>query len=65
MNATRVPIETRSASLSSGTMAARIETMIATTIVLNTGVCDLALTCANCLGSMPSRPIANRMRVCP
>ena len=37
----------------------------ATMIVLFTGVMLFGLTLANIDGSRPSRPIANRMRVCP
>ena len=33
--------------------------------VLFTGVCVRGLTRANDFGSRPSRPMANRMRVCP
>ena len=65
MNAVSVPIDTMSASLSSGMKPARMLTTIATMIVLFTGVIDRGLTLANIDGSRPSRPIANRMRVCP
>ena len=65
MNATRVPIDTISARLSSGTRPASRPTTVATTTVLLTGVILRGLTLANIDGSRPSRPIANRIRVDP
>ena len=65
MNATRVPIDTMSASLSSGTRPASNPTTMATTMVLLIGVMVRGLTLANIDGSSPSRPMANRIRVDP
>ena len=57
MKATRVPIETRSHRLDSGTKPASSATAIATTIVENTGVCVRGIDRANAFGMSPSRPI--------
>ena len=65
MNATSVPMDTMSASLSSGTRPASRPTTVATMTVLLTGVMVRGLTLANIDGSRPSRPIANRIRVEP
>ena len=63
--AANVPIEVASANWPKGTNAARIEMMTVTMIVLFTGVWVLGFTLVNTFGSIPSRPMANRMRVWP
>ena len=65
MKAVSVPMDTMSASLSSGTTAARTAAAVATITVLLTGVIVRAFTVANREGSSPSRPMANKMRVWP
>ena len=53
MNAVSVPMDTMSASLSSGTKPARIDAAIATITVLFTGVIVRAFTAANRDGQQP------------
>ena len=65
MNAVSVPMDTMSASFSSGMKAASADAAMATITVLLTGVIVRVFTRANRDGSSPSRPIAKRMRVCP
>lgn len=60
-----MPIEVISARKLMGSTPARIATTIDTMMVFATGVMVRGLTFWNTLGAMPSRDMANRMRVCP
>ena len=65
MKATSVPMLVISARKLIGSRPASSETMIATMIVAGTGVSVRGFTRWNSGGIIPSRPMANRIRVCP
>ena len=62
---TNVPMLVISARKSIGSTPAKSETTAATMIVVGTGVSVRGFSLWNSDGTMPSRPIANRMRVWP
>src|SRR5829696_5484635 len=65
VNATRVPMLVRFMSTSSGTNPASSPTKAQTMMVLRTGARVRGSTRWKISGSIPSRPMANRMRDCP
>ncbi len=65
MNAARVPMLTRSQSFVIGSSAARIAMNVQVTNVFLIGDSVRWSTSLKTLGSMPSRPMANRIRVWP
>ena len=64
-NAVSVPMLVISARKLIGSSPASSETMTATMIVAGTGVSVRGFSLWNSGGTMPSRPIANRIRVWP